>query len=131
MKGALFLLGWLVSVAAFWWVAWRLTRGWQSLGWGLARALLRSFAVSLALAPTGIAAGLVGFPYPASAQIIGCVLYGWNAPETKQNRDTALFLFLGFWLVAFLIAMFRFLWIYDRQRSGVWEPAREPVDGGK
>jgi hypothetical protein len=75
--------------------------------------------VSLALAPTGIVAGLIGFPCPASAAIIASAVNGWSAPETKQNRDTALILFFSFWLVAFLIAMFRFLWIYDRRKTEI------------
>jgi len=119
MWNVLFFLGWAVTIAAFWWAVWRLSRNWQSLGLGLARACLRSLAVSLALAPTGIVAGLVGFPCPASAAIVATALAGWSAPETKQNRDTALFLFLSFWFIAFLIAMFRFLWIYDRRKKPV------------
>ena len=75
--------------------------------------------MSVALAPTGIAAGLVGFPCPASMAIIANALERWSAPETKQNRDTALILFFSFWLVAFLIAMFRFLWIYDRRKTKI------------
>jgi hypothetical protein len=39
--------------------------------------------------------------------------------KTKQNRDAALVLFFSFWLIAFLIAMFRFLWIYDRRTTKV------------
>jgi hypothetical protein len=119
MRLVLFLLGWVVTVAGFWWTVWRLSRNWHSLGLGLARACLRSFAVSLALAPTGIVAGLVGFPCPASAAIVAFALDGWSAPETKQNRNSALILFFSFWLVAFLIAMFRFLWIYDRRKTEV------------
>src|ERR1051326_9206734 len=119
MSAVLLLLGWAVTIVAFWWTAWRLSRNWGSLGLGLARACLRSFAVSLALAPTGIVAGLVGFPFPASAAIIAIALGGWSAPETKQNRDAALVLFFSFWLIAFLVAMFRFLWIYDRRTTKV------------
>ena len=117
MNVSLFLLGWAVGVGGFWLVIWRLSRSWQSLSLGLVRALFRSFAVSLALAPTGIVAGYVGFPCPASAAIIAFALGGWGAPESKQNRNNALILFFSFWLIAFLIAMFRFLWIYDRRRT--------------
>jgi hypothetical protein len=113
----LFLLAWAAAVAGFWWAVWRVSRNWRSLGLGFARACLRSFAVSVALAPTGIAAGLVGFPCPASAAIIAYALDGWSAPESKQNHDTALVLFFSFWLIAFLIAVIRFLWIYDRRRT--------------
>ena len=85
MSAVLLLLGWAVTIVAFWWTAWRLSRNWGSLGLGLARACLRSFAVSLALAPTGIVAGLVGFPCPASAAIIAIALGGWSAPENQTE----------------------------------------------
>jgi hypothetical protein len=118
MQAALFLLVWAIGVAAFWVGVWRLSRSWQSLGLGLARALLRSFAVSLALAPTAIAAGLVGFPCPASAAIIAYAIDGqWGNREIKENLDTAFICFFAFWLFAFLIAAFRFLWIYDRRKT--------------
>jgi hypothetical protein len=119
MRPALFLLGWAAAVSVFWWAVWRVSRNWKSLGLGLARACLRSLAVSVALAPTGIVAGLVGFPCPASAAIIAYALDRWSAPETRQNRDTALLLFFSFWLIACLIAIVRFLWIYDRRRTEV------------
>lgn len=117
MRGVLFLFGWALGVGAFWWLAWWISRSWQSLSLGLARAFIRSFAVSLAFAPTAIVGGWVGFPCPASAAILLFLMDGWGGPESTYNRGTALFLFFGFWSIAFLIAAFRFLWIYDRRKA--------------
>lgn len=113
-----FLIGWAVGVGGFWFLIWRVSRNWHSLGPGLARALARSFAVSMVLAPTGIVAGYVGFPFPASAAIIGYAVFGqWRDRGAKQNLDAALACFFAFWLIAFLISMFRFLWVYDRRKK--------------
>src|SRR5437868_3466493 len=106
------LLIWFVGVIILWVLVWVFTRKWQSLGAGLARAFLRSFAVAMALAPTGISAGYVGFPFPASAALISYALDGhWNEGGAQQNIRLALCCFFIFWGAGFLIAMFRFLWL--------------------
>jgi hypothetical protein len=110
------LLIWFLGVIILWALIWLLTRKWQSLGAGLLRAFLRSFAVTMALAPTGIVAGYVGFPAPASAALIGYALDGhWEDRGVQQNVRVAFTCFFVFWGVSFLIAAFRFLWLYDRR----------------
>lgn len=109
---------WVLGVVTFWILVWKLTRKWQSLGLGLARALLRSLAVALAFAPTAISAGYVGFPFPASAALIAYAMDShWGERAVKESVSVALHCFFVFWLLAFLIAIFRFAWVYDHRSS--------------
>jgi hypothetical protein len=72
----------------------------------------------MALAPTGISAGYVGFPFPASAAIIAYAFDGrWSDRGVQQNVRVAFTCFFLFWGVAFLLGMFRFLWLYDRRQK--------------
>jgi len=105
------LLIWLFGVIAFWVLAWRITRDWRSPTLGVLRALLRSLAVSMALAPTGISAGYVGFPAPASAVIVS---YPFDthrdAPGLIANTRFAVVCFFVFWAICFSISLVSFCW---------------------
>jgi hypothetical protein len=104
MRPALFI--WLFGVVAFWVLVWLVTRNWQSSALGVLRAALRSFAVSLALAPTAISAGYVGFPAPASAVIL---YYPFDTnrgnPGLIANTRFAVVCFFLFWGVCFMISL--------------------------
>jgi hypothetical protein len=107
---------WLFGVIAFWVLVWLATRRWQTLGLGITRVLFRTFAASLALAPTAIVAGYVGLPAPASLVILS---YPFDSnrghPGLVANTNRAIVCFFVFWAITFLISAFRFLWVYDRR----------------
>ena len=100
------LLMWLLFVVAIWLVIWFVTQNWQ-LGWlGILRAGLRSFAVSLAFAPTAISTGMLAIPCPASAVILS---YPFDSNRGDRdllaNTHTAIFCFFVFWGICFAISL--------------------------
>jgi hypothetical protein len=112
------LLIWLFGVIAFWVLAWRITKNWRSPTLGVLRAVLRSFAVSIALAPTGISAGYVGVPAPASAVILSYPFDTYrDAPGLIANTRFAVVCFFVFWAVCFTISLLSFYW---------WQKRHEP-----
>jgi phosphatidylserine synthase len=112
MRVELFM--WFIGVVVFWIIIWRVTKNWSSPTLGVVRAAVRSFAVSLALAPTGISAGYVGFPAPASAVILSYLFDTHrDNPGLIANIRFAVVCFLVFWAVGFFISLALF---YRRQK---------------
>ncbi len=105
---------WLLLVIAFWVLIWKLTRNWQSLPLGIARALLRTLAIAVALSPTVIVAGYVVLPWLATAAIFFYAFDGHWSEVQRQVRQS-LFHFFTFWAISFLIAVTLFLWKYYRR----------------
>ena len=86
---------WLVAVVTIWVLAWTFTRSWQSLGLGMARALIRTLAVALAVTPTVIVAGYVVVPLPATLAILSYAVRGhWAERSIKEAVHRAVFFFV-------------------------------------
>ena len=113
MATILAILAWLTAVVAFWILARRRTRKWQSLELGLPRAFVRSLAVSLALAPTGVA--YVPLPVPATLALLAYT-FSDNWSGRHEAIRFSLVCFLVFWAIAFTISLLWFLWRYDQKR---------------
>jgi hypothetical protein len=116
MRSALFIwLVWLFGVVAIWILIWQISKNWQSPKLGILRAVLRSLAVSLALAPTVLSAGYVGFPAPASVVILS---YPFDTnrgnPGLVANTRFAVICFFIFWGACFLISLALF---YRRKKQ--------------
>jgi hypothetical protein len=111
---------WLVAVVSIWVLAWRFTRGWQSLGLRITRGLIRTLVIALAVAPTVIVAGYVVIPLPATLTVFSYAVEGhWAERPIQQEVHRAVVFFVIFWALAFSIATIRILWVYDRRQKDV------------
>jgi hypothetical protein len=99
-------LSWLLGVGCLWAFVFWITAAWKSPGLCLARAFLRSFSVSVALAPTAVKAGFVAFLAPASLVIIS---YPFDSHRGDAgliaNTVYAMHCFLIFWAIGFCVSL--------------------------
>jgi len=115
------LLIWILGVLAFLIFVFWVTRKWRSLKFAVARALLRTFAVSLVFAPAPIVAGYVGFVLPASAVILSYPFDNHRGDSgLVDNTVRAVWWFFCFWGFWFCVSLVLILWRpsrYERSKQ--------------
>ena len=86
----------------FWFVAKIVSVNWASP----ARAFIRSLSIAIAFAPTGIVAGWVGFPAPASLVLIGHLFEKepYDVGYLKNLRFAAV-CFGAFWFATLIVCL--------------------------